>query len=321
MIGDGLGVRDDGALAEDYPLGVIGAIARRPRIPAPCERGVFIERAIGEVSDVIEVERSLRRHALCVAVLVLHHAQHRRIVEVERLRNAAALVAEHEPLGRCRRFDKICRVAEERLDEIALGEEQRLDDVTGEEPVLRDDARVERELCDAVRDEIEIGALLHVLGEQLEEPGVVHRVIVVVAGVHVERVLGHRPRGDVEHVGESLADGGVERLVHVGDPLSAREIGGAEPGHRHAGSHGGGGVFTLGLEEEQAPAVHVALSLGHRDRPTFAHLRRRRDGIGTGRFAPRRFHCDHGAAAVERLQYTRIRGGGRSGLFRLRGCP
>ena len=63
VIGDGLGVRDDGALADDHPVGVIGAIAHRTRIPAPGERGVFIERAIGEVGDVVEVERPLRRHA------------------------------------------------------------------------------------------------------------------------------------------------------------------------------------------------------------------------------------------------------------------
>ena len=78
-----------------------------------------------------------------------------------------------------------------------------------EKAVLSADAGIERQLGDAMRDEIEIGGLLDVLREQLEKSGVGDGVIVVVAGVHVERVLGHRARSDVEHVRQSLADGGV----------------------------------------------------------------------------------------------------------------
>ena len=157
VIGDRFGVRHHGALTDDHPLGVVGAIAGRARVPAAGERGVFVERAIGELGDVIEVERPLRRDALRVAVLVLHHAEHRRIVEVERLRDAAALVAEHEPLRRRRRVDQVGRIAEVFLDQLALRKTQRLDHVAGEESVLRDDAGVQRQLGDAMRDQVEVG--------------------------------------------------------------------------------------------------------------------------------------------------------------------
>ncbi len=177
-------------------------------------------------------------------------------------------VAEDEPLRRRRRVDDVGRIAEVLLDQLALGQAQRLDHVAGEEAVLRDDARVERQLRDAVRDQVEVGGLLHVLREQLEEAGVVDRVIVVVAGVHVERVLGDGARRDVEHVGEPLADGGVERLVHVHDALPAREVRGAQARHAHAGGDRRGRVLALRLEEEQPAAVHVAACRRRRLPPT-----------------------------------------------------
>ena len=49
------------------------------------------------------------------------------------------------------------------------------------------------------------------LAEDLEEAGVVDAVVVVVAGVHVERRLGHGAAADVQHVGQALADRGIQR--------------------------------------------------------------------------------------------------------------
>ena len=111
---------------------------------------------------------------------------------------------------------------------------QRLDQVRGQEAVLGDDARGQRQLGDAVGDDVQVGRGLGVLGEDLEEAGVVDAVVVVVPGVDVERRLGHGPRADVEHVGQPLADRRVERLVHVGDALPGGEVGRAQAGHRQA---------------------------------------------------------------------------------------
>jgi hypothetical protein len=103
--------------------------------------------------------------------------------------------------------------------------------VAGEETVLRDDARVQRELGDPVRHQVEVGRLLHVLGEELEEARVIHAVVVVVAGVHVERVLGDRARRDVQHVREPCHRR-VQRLVHVHDPCPLRSSS-RQPHHAH----------------------------------------------------------------------------------------
>jgi hypothetical protein len=142
---------------------------------------------------VVEEERPLRGDALHVGVLVLHHAGHHRVVDVPQLRDAPALLAVEHALRRRRRVDEVVGPAEVLGDQLALGREHRLDQVGGEEAVLGDDAGIERQLGDAVGDEVEVGRRLGVLGEQLEEAGVVDAVVVVVPGVHVERRLGHRP--------------------------------------------------------------------------------------------------------------------------------
>jgi hypothetical protein len=113
------------------------------------------------------------------------------------------------------------------------GEADRLDHVAGEEAVLRAHPRIERQLGDPMRDEVQVRRLLHVLGEELEEARVVDRVVVVVPGVHVEPLLGDRPGRDVEHVREALSHGGIEGLVHVHDPLPAGEVRRAQPHHAH----------------------------------------------------------------------------------------
>ena len=136
------------------------------------------------------------------------------------------------------------------------------------------------------------------LAKSWKEARVVDRVVVVVSRVHVERVLGHGPAGDVEHVGQSLAHGRIERLVHVGDALAAREVGRAEPRHAHPGHHAGGGVLALGLEEDQAAAVHVRRACGNRGGPALSHLGGGGDGIGAGRLAGGRLRADHGPTAI-----------------------
>ena len=301
VVGHRHGVRHDGALADDQPLRVVGAMATRSRVAAAGELRVLLERAVGERRDVVEIERALGGHALGIALLVLHHTEHRRIVQVEHFRDAAPHLTEHEALRRRRRFDAVGGIAEIRLDERRLRQLQALDDVAREESVLRANPGIERQLGNPVRDEVQVGRLLHVPREDLEEAGVVDRVIVVVAGVHVERVLGHRARRDIEHVREALADRGVERLVHVGDALPAGEVRRAKAGHRHPGRHRGRGVLALGFEEEEPATVDVLAALGHRRGPPFAHLRRWRDRIRAGRFARRGLHRHHCAAAVERL--------------------
>ena len=77
------------------------------------------------------------------------------------------------------------------LDEFALRQQYRFDDVAGEEAVLGADAGVQRQLGELVGDEVQVRGFLRVLGEDLEEPRVVHGMVIVMPRMHVQGVLGH----------------------------------------------------------------------------------------------------------------------------------
>ena len=122
VIDDRLGVVDDRALTCDDPLGVVQPVSHRPCVMPTRQLLELSHRLIGESWQMIEVEGSLRGDSLRVAVLVLDDTEHRRIVDVEHLRNAAARVAEDELLRRRRRLDHVGRISEILPDEVALGE-------------------------------------------------------------------------------------------------------------------------------------------------------------------------------------------------------
>jgi hypothetical protein len=311
VVADRLGVLDDRPLSDDHVLGVLDPVAGGPRVVAAAERRVLREGPIGELDDVIEVEGTLGGDALRVAVLVLHRSEDHGVVEVEQLGNPPALRAEHQALGGRRRLDHVGRIAQVLPHQVGLRQPQRLEHVTGQEPVLRADPRVERELGDPVRDQVQVRGLLDVLGEDLEEARVVDRVIVVVTAVDVEGLLGHGAAGQVEHVREPLADRGVERLVHVGDALPGREVGRAQADQAHSGGDGGRGVLPLGLEEDQPAPVDVRRAPGDGRRPALPHLRRGGDRIGPGRLRGRGLHRHDGGAPVQGLREAGVLRGGR----------
>jgi hypothetical protein len=300
VVGDRLGGRHQAALAQDQVVGVVGSVGHHPPVATSRQLVELGERALGQLLDVVEEERALSGDALHVGVLVLDQARHDRVVDVPEQRDAAALLAVEDALGGCGRVDHVVRAAQVLGDQGALGHEHRLDQVRGQEAVLRDGAGVERQLGDAVGDDVQVGRRLRVAREQLEEPGVVDAVVVVVPGVHVQGRLGHRAGTDVEHVGEPLSHRGVERLVHVGDALSRREVGRSQPRHGHARRHRRRRVLPLRLDEDQRTPGDVDVPGGRRLGPVLAHLGRRRDRVGAGRVGRLALAHDDGGVAVHR---------------------
>ena len=76
-----------------------------------------------------------------------------------------------------------------------------------------------------MRDEIQVGNTLHILREKLKKAGVIDGMVIVMAGVHIQCVLGHGAAGHVQHVGQPFAHRRVQRLVHIGNALAAGEVG------------------------------------------------------------------------------------------------
>src|SRR6185503_19573558 len=101
-IGDSLGICNYGALPRDHPVSIVDAISARASIVTPAQISELAHRAIGKRRNVIKVEGALRGNALSVAVLILHHAKHCRMIHIEHLGNATAFRTECETLCGCR---------------------------------------------------------------------------------------------------------------------------------------------------------------------------------------------------------------------------
>ena len=131
-------------------------------------------------------------------------------------------------------------------------------------------------------------------------------MVIVVGTVDVEAGLGDGAAANVEHVGQALADGGVERLVHEGHALGRGEVGGAQPGHGHAGGDSRGGVLGFGLDEDQRAAGDIEMALGDLLGPELTHLGGGGDGIGARGIRGLPLAKDDGGVAVHRLPDARI---------------
>jgi hypothetical protein len=300
VVHHGLGAGDQAALAHDEVFGVVGPVGHHPPVLASGQLAELREGAVRQLLDVVEEEGPLRRHALHVGVLVLNQAGHHRIVHVPQLRDATPRFAVDDPLGRRGRFDDVVRPPQILGDQLPLGHQHRLDQVGRQEAVLRHHAGGQRQLGDAVGDDVQVGRRLGVLGEHLKEARVVDAMVVVMTGVHVQVGLGHRASADVQNVRQALAHRGVERFVHVGDALAGREVGRAQTGHGHPRRHRGGRVLAFGLDEDQGPAGDVDEPPGGVLGPVLAHLGRGGDRVGAGSVGRLALAHDDRGVAVHR---------------------
>ena len=107
--------------ADDAEYLIVGPVGHHPGIAPPREGIVLLEGTVGERLDVIEEERTLRRHALHVGILVLDQARHDGIVDVPKERDAPAGVAVDHLLRRSRRIDDVVGPAEILCNQLALG--------------------------------------------------------------------------------------------------------------------------------------------------------------------------------------------------------
>jgi hypothetical protein len=268
IVGHRLGLHAHGTHAQDQVVGVVGLVAIDPLVAPAGELVVLVHVAVEQFRDVVEEIGALGRRGLHVGVLVGDGAGHHRGIHVPDGRHAAALGTVDDFLGWRGGIDQVVRAAQEFGHQFLLRHQHRLDQVGGEEAVHGDDGRGQRQLGGLAADQVQVGGFLGALGEHLDETGIVHAVVVVVAAVHVQGGLGDGAAAQVEHVGQALADGAIEGFVHERGALGGGEVHRPQAGHGHAGGDAGGGVLGFRLQEDQGPAGHVHVAGGRRPRPS-----------------------------------------------------
>ena len=237
-------------------------------------------------------------HLLHVRFLILYRPGQNGIVHVPKLWHPPPFGTEEQFLGLGGTVDDVLGQAQELGDQFPFRQQQGLDHMGGQEAVLGHHPGRQGQFGDPVSQDVEVCHLLDILGEKLEEAGVVDGVVVVVPGVDAEAGLGHGAAAYVEHVGQALAHRGIERLVHIGDPLSRTEVGCPEARHGKPRGHCRRGVLPLGLNKDQGPVPHVEMPLGSVGLEVFSHLGGRGDGKSARRVGGLPFAHDRRRIAI-----------------------
>ena len=261
---------------------------------------------IGQTGDVGMEVWTLRRHGLHEGVLVLHPARHQRQVDVPQCRHPAAGRAEQQALCRRRAVDQVFRRTEVFGNQFALGLADRLQQVSGQKAVLGHHRRGQCQFGGAAADQVEVGGFLRAVGEQLEKTGVIDAVKIIVGTVHIERGMGDGAATHIQHIGQALAGGGVQRLVHEGDTLRRREIGRPQTGHRQTGGDCRCRVFGFRLDKDQRSAGDIDMAVRRLLGPVLPHLRRWRDRVGAGGVGCLALAQDHRGIAIHGHAFARI---------------
>ena len=148
-----------------------------------------------------------------------------------------------------------------------------------EETVHHVHSRRETELGDAAQDQRLVGGLLRVLTEH-DDPARVERAIhVVMAAMHIQRVLRQRPRADLEHHRRALAGRVVVLLHAVHDALAGRIVDDPLAADRVRDGAALGGMLPFRLDRNRVLAEDIQLAFGKSLLIQFAAFCGRRDGV------------------------------------------
>ena len=179
----------------------------------------------------------------------------------------------------------------------------------GEHAVLNIHAGIERQLISLAQDHRLVRSLLGIAPHQ-HRPACVHGGIkIIVAAVHVERVLRERARAHFQNHRRELARRVVILLHGIDNTLARREVYRALAGHGHRGGSTLRGVLALGFHGQLLVAPHIQCTLRKGLLIDLATLGRRCDGIIHASLSDAGFHplC-HQLVPVARYRDTRILG-------------
>ena len=213
----------------------------------------------------------------------------------------AALGAEQHVLGDGRALDAAGGIAEVLAQQLGLRHARFGHHVAGGEAVHRIGDGDQRQRAQPIGDRREVGGFLRVGAEQDRVAGLQQGVDVVVAGHHVERVLGDDARRHLQNkTADTLADGYVVRFHPVEDALARRGVRyELAAGQRRAERAALGRMLALGLEEEGVLAPDVEAAVGAERLVDFRDFGRGRDRIADDAAAHAAHHFGDGAVAMD----------------------
>ncbi len=244
----GLDVLRGRAERDEDGVGVVGLVLGDEAVAAAGELAKVLVGFFKELENRLGKVVAPRDDALHVVFLVLHRAEQDGVGEVHHLGNAAARGSEENALRFGGAVDDVIGRAEVFADQLRLVLVEGALEVAGEEAVHDVHARRERELGDAAQDERLVGGLLRVLAEEHDPAGVERAIDVVVAAVHVQRVLGQRARADFEHHRRALAGRVIVLLNAVDNALAGGEVDHALAADRVRDGAALGRVLAFGLD-------------------------------------------------------------------------
>src|SRR3989338_1823120 len=205
----------------------------------------LVHDLFNDLFNMVKEEGALGGNSLQVEILILDGARHHGIIHGPQFRDTTPRISVDEALCRSRGVDDIIGMTQKFFNQLSFGNKNGLHEVGGEKAVLTDGTRGQGKFGDLVSDKIEVRSTLDILGKELEKTGIIDCVIIIMAGMDVETGFGHGAASNIKDIGEAFSDGGIEGLVHIGDSLTRRKVGGPEPRHGHPCRNGGGGVFAF----------------------------------------------------------------------------
>jgi hypothetical protein len=152
-------------------------------------------------------------------------------------------------------------------------------DVGGQEAVHDVHARCEAQLGHAAENQRLVGRLLSVLAEEHDPAGVERSINIVVAAMHVERVLGQRARAHLNHHGRPLARRVIVLLNAVDNALPGGKVHHALAAHRVGNRAALGRMLAFGLNRDRVVAKHIQVAFRIGLLEQLAALGRRRNRI------------------------------------------
>ena len=211
--------------------------------------------------------------------LVLHRAQQHRIRQVDHLRHAPACRPKQRALRFRGAINDVVRRAQKLPNQLRLVFIEGALQVRRQEAVHDIHARRQAQFRHVPQNQCLVGSLLRILADDHDPPGVECTINIVVTAVHVERMLGERPRAYFEHHRRTFARRVIVLLHAVDHALSRGEVHHALAAHRVCNGAALGRVLAFGFDGQRIAPEDIEFAFGKCLLEELAALCGRCDGV------------------------------------------